>query len=533
MKNHRLHGTRPSWSPPYLSLTLLGLLLFFFLTACSPAVLNPPREATLTAQAEQPPTAEPPPLEIPAPTSTADPIDPLQAPPTPINAIPNQSLTLWVNETSAAHNQALNEMAQEFTEATDIQLEVVQVIPSLLPELVDTAVLSATLPDLIIHPIEYSVGWAGRGILDPAAATSIIDELNRDTFNPEAINMLTLDENGAIAALPSDGWQQLIIYRSDWFAERGLAPPTNYDNLYAAAEAIFQPESIFSGIVVPTESDLVTTQQVFEFIATANGCQLIDQKGEVTLLHPACLAALDFYLALINQFSPIGVQTDTSALNAYLAGRTGIIMSSPAALPALAGLDEEFPLTCADCNDSNYLVNNSGFLTRLQGNGDFATTSNFGTLTNLGITTVADPDAAAVFADYWFNEGYLKWLAVNPERKVPMRLGETAGSTEFIDAWKTLPLGDGQPTLADIYGPELTDQLVDGLTTTNRWAFDQRQGRLVTDLYKDLTISRLLQEMLSGYFTSSQTIIEMHRATVAFIPNYAYAIEASLETPTN
>jgi hypothetical protein len=208
-------------------------------------------------------------------------------------------------------------------------------------------------------------------------------------------------------------------------------------------------------------------------------------------------------------------------------------MASPAVLPALAGLDEEYPLTCSDCTNANYLVDNSGFITRLQGSGDFATTSNFGTLTNLGITAVADPDAAAVFADYWFNDGYLKWLSVNPERKVPMRQGETAGSNTFITAWQALPVQAGQPTLADIYGLELTNQLVEGLTATNRWAFQEKQGQLVTSLYTDLTISRLLQEMLSGYFTSSQTIIEMHNATVAFIPNYAYAIEATVEPTTN
>jgi multiple sugar transport system substrate-binding protein len=513
--------------------TSLGLLLFILLAACRPAVLDPPRLATQTAQAAVTPTEKAEPVILDAPTPTADPGDPISAVPTPPEVIPNQTLTLWVNETSAAHTQVLNEMAQEFTDATDIQLEVIQVTPGFLPELVDTAVLSGTLPDLILHPLEYTIGWAREGILDPAAATEIAARLDRNSFNAEALEILTLDESGTLAALPSEGWQELIIYRSDWFAEQGLAPPTNYDSLYAAAETIFQPESIFSGIVIPTDSDLVTTQQAFEFIAAASGCQLIDQKGEVTLLHPACLEALDFYLSLIYQFSPIGVQTDTSALNAYLAGRTGIIMASPAVLPALAGLDEEYPLTCSDCATPNYLVDNSGFLTRLQGSGDFATTSNFGTLTNLGITAAADRDAAAAFANYWFNDGYLKWLSVNPERKVPMRQGETAGSTSFITAWQALPVQPGQPTLADIYGLELTNQLVEGLTATNRWAFQAKQGQLVTSLYTDLTISRLLQEMLSGYFTSSQTIIEMHNATVAFIPNYAYAIEATVEPTTN
>jgi hypothetical protein len=94
-------------------------------------------------------------------------------------------------------------------------------------------------------------------------------------------------------------------------------------------------------------------------------------------------------------------------------------------------------------------------------------------------------------------------------------------------------LGDGQPSLTAIFGQETTDQLLNGITTTNRWAFQENQGRLITALYEDLTFSRILQEMLSGYFTSSQTIIEMHNAAVALIPNYAYPIEASVEPSTN
>lgn len=526
MNHHHRLIRNPRW------ITLLGLLLIVLLAGCRPAVLDPPRLATQTAQAALSPTPEETPTLSEAPTPTADPIQ-LDAIPTPPEMIPNQAITLWVNETSTAHSQVLNEMALEFTEATDIQIEIIQVAPNLLPELVETAVLSATLPDLILHPLEYSIGWAAQDILDPAAATAVVDQLDRDTFAPGALDLLTLDEAGTLAALPSEGWQELIIYRSDWFAERGLAPPSNFNNLLTAAETIFQPDSIISGIVIPTDSELVTTQQAFEFMAAANGCQLIDQKGEVTLLHPACLEALDFYLSLINQFSPIGVQTDTSALNAYLAGRTGIIMASPAVLPILAGLDETSPPICAACTTPDYLVNNSGFITQLQGGGEFATTANFSTLTNLGITTVANEEAAAAFANYWFTEGYLKWLAVNPERKIPMRQGDTAGSNNFITAWQTLPLNEGQPSLTDIYGQALTDQLVNGLTVTNRWAFQERQGHLMTALYNDLTMSRILQEMLSGYFTSSQTIIEMHNATVALIPNYAYPIEASTEPAAN
>jgi hypothetical protein len=53
-------------------------------------------------------------------------------------------------------------------------VELRQVEPMLLPELVNTAVLSNTLPDLLLYPIAYSAGWGERGIFNPAAHTQVL-----------------------------------------------------------------------------------------------------------------------------------------------------------------------------------------------------------------------------------------------------------------------------------------------------------------------------------------------------------------------
>ncbi|MCI0396725.1 MAG: extracellular solute-binding protein [Chloroflexi bacterium] len=506
----------------------LGLVLG---VGCQPALLEPPRLATQTAQAQASPTATVPPLILEQPTPTAGAaISPTLAVATE-EATPSPIITLWANETSPAHEALLEQMAGRFQETTGIQVEVILVSPSLLPELIRTAAVSNNLPDLVLHPVEYSIGWVEDGILDPGAATAVVEQLGRETFDAGALAMVTVDEEaGLVAAIPSDGYQQLIIYRTDWFEEQGLAPPESYEALLAAAERFFEPDSVVSGLVIPTDSDLITTQQAFEQIAAANGCELVDRKGEVTLLHPACLEALDFYFSLVNQYSPLGVQTDISALNAYLAGRTGIIIASPSVLPKLAGLDEQFPPTCPQCATPTYLAENSGFITELQGMGQFATTAGLGEMTLLGITGVAEAEAAAL-ARYWFEEGYLEWLALEPERKAPLRLGTAGQPQRFIEAWGNLPLADGGPSLNDIYGQDLVDRLGGRVATTDRWGFDQGQGALVALVYEDLTLSPLLQEMLSGYFTSSQTIVEMYRAVVDLIPNYAYPLPTSTPEP--
>ena len=80
---------------------------------------------------------------------------------------PNPSLTVWVDENSAAHEKAVGEIVDGFSQTHDVNVEVMFIAPGLLPELVETAAISETydLPDIVIHPLEYTIGWVERGIL--------------------------------------------------------------------------------------------------------------------------------------------------------------------------------------------------------------------------------------------------------------------------------------------------------------------------------------------------------------------------------
>ncbi|MBX3059659.1 MAG: extracellular solute-binding protein [Anaerolineae bacterium] len=489
---------------------LLTACCLFLLTACQMG--TPPRLEVEATRAAWTPTPTPEKLLLPVegvPVATIPATEPT------LPAAPYQSIKVWVNETSAEHRAALQQMATEFTAVNQIDVELMFVSPPLLPGLVNTAVLSNTLPDIIIHPLEYTAGWAEQGILNADAAETAVNQIGRDTFDPAALELVTA--GGQIAALPSDGYKQLLIYRTDWFDEANLAVPDNFAAMLAAAEATTDRENLRAGFVIPTESNLVTTHQAFEQIALANGCDLIDDKGEVLLPEPPCREALDFYFRIVNQFSPIGVQTDTSTRNAYLAGRTGLIMAGPEMLPLLAGLDSALPPICPECADeARFLADNSDILTAIQGTG--STAAGFSNLRNLGITNAADVDTAVAFASFWFNEGYDIWLNVNSERKVPMRWGTAVAPTQFIDAWGYT----GTPSLAELYGDAVIAQLRDGVAAAPRWGIRQGQGALLTSLYEKLTISITLQEMLSGYFNPAQTIIEAYNRVTAQIPNYQY-----------
>jgi multiple sugar transport system substrate-binding protein len=505
---------------------LSGLLFIFTLAACTPAVLNPPRHASQEL-VQQAATAE---IYVSAaPTATPRSVTGDAAP--EVEAVSHPSLTLWVNETSPRHAEILQQMSTDFARQFNIHVEIILVSPRLLPNLIATAAISDTLPDLVLHPIEYTLGWTERGILDAAAATGVIDSLGRHTFDARALDLATVtgqrDNSGLplVAAVPSDGWKQLLIYRADWFSQAGLPPPDTYAAMLAAAAAFYQPESLTSGLVIPTESSLVSTQQVFEQLALANGCQLINDAGEVTILHPACLDTLDFYRDIVNNYSPSDVQTDGSALNAYLAGRTAFIITSPRALIPLAGLDPAAPATCLDCITADYLARQSGYVTALHGRSQYATTAGFTDLTYLGITRSANKEAAAAFVQYWLGDGYLDWLGIAPEHKVPLRWGTIERPVEFLDGWGAIPLVENGPSLREAYGEEMVARLSEELGSSRRWALPERQGVLMTALYEKLIFSIVLQEMLSGYFSSSQAVTEAYKRVVALIPGYAYEIQ--------
>jgi multiple sugar transport system substrate-binding protein len=226
-------------------------------------------------------------------------------------------------------------------------------------------------------------------------------------------------------------------------------------------------------------------------------------------LEPPCRSALDFYYSLINQYSPPGVQTDTSARNAFLDSRTGMIMTTPSILPDLVR--------------ANRLDTNTGIVTAISGDGPSAAPANLGNITYLGVTPEADPEAAAAFASYWFNEGYQEWLAIESERKVPMRWGTGDRPRFYIDAWGSEEVLEGE-SLADIYGTAVVQQLRDGVAASPRWGLATGQGDLSGQVYENLTFSVVLQEMLSGYFNTEKTIFEAYKRVISLIPDYPFPI---------
>ena len=405
-------------------------------------------------------------------------------------------LQFWSTETQPERAQKTKAIIDRFTEQTGIDVSLVLTDENTLDSLMAANQAAGTLPDVIFHPVDFTAAWNVEGILDADAATTVINDLGVDTFS--ALN-LVMTPDGKYGAVPTDGWGQLLIYRADLFAAAGLDVPDTFDKIEAAAAALNDPGNNFYGITASTDPTAVFTQQTFEHFALANGVQLTDDQGNVTLDTPAMVDAIGFYANLLSNYGPPGVGDVVSTRATYFAGQAAMIVWSPFILDEMAGLRDAALPNCPECaDDPAFLAKNSGFVPAFVGpDGDKP--AQYGQVSNMGISTTANTDAAVQFVEFWLTDGYLDWLGVSPEGKFPMHRGTPDDPTKYIDGWSTLETGvDRRAPLGDFYSQDTLQALIQGATGFARWGFAQGQGELVSGIYSELPIPTVLGDVISG-----------------------------------
>ena len=117
----------------------------------------------------------------------------------------------------------------------------------------------------------------------------------------------------------------------DLFDAAGLPAPNTYDAILERGPHAQHARGWPASSAPPPPGDAFT-QQTFEHIALANGCQLVDEAGEITIDSPQCVAAFDFYRDLITDYSVPGAQdVDTRARHLLRRpGRDGDLVDVPA-----------------------------------------------------------------------------------------------------------------------------------------------------------------------------------------------------------
>src|SRR5829696_8572028 len=409
----------------------------------------------------------------------------------------DQSLKIWTIEDVADRVAAQKKMAQEFTSKTGTKVEVVAVAEDQFDQLISSAAAADDLPDVIAAlPLSQVRSLATNELLDTEVSGQIVDELGRDTFAARSLE-LTRDGDKQLA-VPTDGWAQLLVYRKDLFEAAGLEPPTTYETIEKAAQTLHKGGGV-AGITLATAPGDSFTEQSFEYVAGANGCNLVDKDAKVTLNSSQCAKAFDFYGSLARNYSVKGNQDVDTTRATYLAGKAAMLVWSYFVLDELAGLRKDALPSCAQCkSDPSWLAKNSGVVTSIKGP-DGAEPSNFGEIVSWAVTSSAPKDEAAKFVEFMMSDSYVDWLAIAPEGKVPTRQGPKPGDTSYLTAWQDLEAGvDTKAPLSRYYGEDVLAAVQESPETFSRWGLTEGQGPLVGAMQGPLPVTKALADLIAG-----------------------------------
>jgi len=405
-------------------------------------------------------------------------------------------LVVWTFENLPDRLAAQEEIAAAFTQSSGIEVDLVGIDENQFNQLLTSAAAAGELPDVVgALSLAGVQALAANELADTDAAASVVEELGADTFSQQSLELTS--DGDAQLAVPSDGWAQLLLYRKDLFDAAGLAAPETYEDILAAAQALDSPERAgFTGANVANDA---FTQQTFEQFALGNGCQLVDDAGDVTLASDQCVAAFELYDQLISDYSPSGAQDVDTTRAAYFAGQAAMVVWSSFILDEMAGLRADAAPSCPECAaDPAFLAKNSGVVTAISGP-DGEGGAQFGEIVSWAITIDAQTDPATQFVSYMMGDGYEQWIGVAPEGKVPTRQGTADEPTRFIDAWSTLPAGvDTKAPLADFYPADVLDALRTSPDTFSPWGISQGQGALVGAALGELPVPQALSAMTGG-----------------------------------
>ena len=420
-------------------------------------------------------------------------------------------IKFWTTEVQPARMAKQEEMAKAFEAKTGIKVEVIPIEEKDLGTRATAAAAAGDLPDVIYHTLQYVLPWAEAGILDVDANNDVVKDLGKDTFAPGALNMAK--KGSKIAAVPVDGWTQMVVYRKDLFDNADLAPPTSYANIVAAVEKLSKTNGMF-GFVAATKTDENFMSQVLEHVLLANGVNIV-KKGGIKKQGKKLKEALEFY-KVIAKASPPGELYWKQSRALYFAGKTPMIIWSPFIMDELAGLRDSAPPTINSDPTSPELASKTGFITNFSGPSNKKGAA-WADIRYFGITADADTDEAKQFIMYSMDEGYTSTLSIAPEGKFPVRRGNSSDPQAFTKAWSKLPVGvDRKAPLSDLYDPDVINNIVAGLDTANRWGVKEGELARASKVINSQFINRITRLYIDDQIDVDEAVDMINKALAKF-----------------
>lgn len=415
-------------------------------------------------------------------------------------------LTFWTIETEPQRVEVQEGLGRRFQSQTGIPVDIVPVRDSRLDERMRAAVRAGDPPDVVTTTLPLVLDWYEEGMRDAEAASDVVNDLGEGSFSRGPIGLVQVE--AGFAAVPSDAWLQLIVYRGDLFEANGLGPPSSWNALRTAAEGLHSPPE-FWAIELSTTTEFPYMGRLFEEFTISNDCDLIGPQGQVDFTAPECVRTIEFYQELVADFTPPGAIHWQQTREDYFGGVTGIILWDSFLIDELAGLRDSVPVTVDFAEGTPALHERTDFASTLQGP-DADAPAQWGEVRCLAIPTGARAAARPWVEFLMDGDAHLDWLSIAPEAKLPVR-------PRFRNGWKSLEIGvDRKAEIGHLYPEERIDRMLSGVDHITRWGFSKGFGGCVGEIYETMApFDALLRYIRGEIATARQAARHMTEATRA------------------
>lgn len=190
-----------------------------------------------------------------------------------------------------------------------------------------TASASGQSPDIMLWDRWRTCLYAPKGVLEPIDEFMQRDNVNRDDFYQEALRELSYD--GKTYGLPLTVDCRALFYNKKLFEEKGLNPPTTWDQLREAAIALTE----WDGDKLVRAGFSLSDVGLFSMWIRQAGGDMLTEDGKKTAFNsPEGLMVLNFWDRLLNEDKVYKVGFESGLGNdvdAFATGKVAMTYTGP------------------------------------------------------------------------------------------------------------------------------------------------------------------------------------------------------------
>lgn len=161
--------------------------------------------------------------------------------------------------------------------------------------------------DPMYYPLYVTNGW-----IDPLDTYLGSDKLTDSAWYDYEDILATwrgvTSIDGTPYGIPYDGEATLQIYRTDVYDGAGLSPAETFEEYAQNAKTVHDPDNRLWGAALRGFKGAGQNMYIYPSIFRALGGEWFNDSGDMTVSTPEAVAALEWYIDLLNNYAPQGVE---------------------------------------------------------------------------------------------------------------------------------------------------------------------------------------------------------------------------------